>query len=124
VPVRIGGAANDADSNLCQFVSRERLTLDAIQWPQWSGTTIVLFVISYANGEECPTANAAAQAARRPLGSPPPADRSAVRCPPTARQSATRRSAYWPIRLSIASSVPAKQSSETMAACGTGPVAR
>jgi hypothetical protein len=66
VDVRIGGVANDADSNLCQFVSRERVTLDAIQWPQWSGTDIVLFVIHYGNDEECPTAtaNAAAQAAR------------------------------------------------------------
>jgi hypothetical protein len=36
-------------------VSRERLTLDAIQWPRRSGTSIVLFVIHYGNNEECPT---------------------------------------------------------------------
>src|SRR6266566_7581243 len=51
VDVRIGRVLNGIDSNLCQFVSRERLDRGAIRW---SGIRIARFVIHYGNGEKCP----------------------------------------------------------------------
>jgi hypothetical protein len=60
VHVRIDGVTNGADSNLCQFVSRERLH------PQCEPVAGVVrnndrpFCHDYANGEKCPAAPAKA----------------------------------------------------------------